>query len=49
MMVLHNSQERTLKEYQQVVTDADARLKYVGHSQPEGSVLSFIEFRFDEA
>ncbi|KAM7210180.1 S-adenosyl-L-methionine-dependent methyltransferase [Rhypophila decipiens] len=48
MMALHNSQERTLQEYKELVTSADERLKYVGCSQPEGSVLSFIEFQFDK-
>lgn len=47
MMALHNSQERTLEEYQQLVTGADARLRFVGCSQPEGSVLSFIEFQLE--
>ena len=49
MMLLHNSQERTLDEYKQLVGEADARLVYVGCTQPEGSLLSFIEFRLDEA
>jgi hypothetical protein len=44
MMALHNSQERTLEEYQALVTGADGRLRYARHTQPEGSILAFIEF-----
>ena len=47
-MALYNSQERTLEEYQILVVSTDLRLKYIRHSQLEGSVLSFIEFRLDK-
>ena len=47
-MLLHNSQERALDESKQLVKEADLRLHYVSHTRPENSILSFIEFSFNE-
>ena len=49
MMLLHNSQERTLDEFKELVREADPRLHYVNHTRPENSILSFIEFSFGES
>jgi hypothetical protein len=48
MMAFFNSRERTLKEFENLVKEADPRLRIAGVKRPEGSILSFIEVVFEE-
>ncbi|GAD92073.1 hypothetical protein AN5415.2 [Paecilomyces variotii No. 5] len=48
MMTTFNARERPLADWVKLCSDADSRLKLRSISRPEGSVLSILEFVFDE-
>ncbi len=48
MMQAMGGQERDLQQWEALVRDADAKLRIVSVSKPEGSVLSVIDVRFEE-
>lgn len=48
MLAVHNSQERSLGQFIELVKEADPRLHYVKFQQPPGSNRAFVEILFDE-
>lgn len=48
MMTTFNARERPLADWVKLCSDADSRLKLRSVSRPEGSVLSLLEFVFED-
>lgn len=48
MLYLIGSRERYLGEWERLFTAADARFKFLGAKQLQGSRLSMIEAKFEE-
>jgi 6-hydroxytryprostatin B O-methyltransferase len=48
MMTTFNARERPLADWVKLCSGVDSRLKLHSVSKPEGSVLSILEFVFDD-
>lgn len=48
MLTTFNARERPLTDWVRLCQNADDRLKFRGVSKPEGSVMSVLEFVFED-
>ena len=48
MLTTFNARERPLTDWVRLCRNADDRLKFRGVSKPEGSVMSILEFVFED-
>lgn len=48
MLEICNARERDLDEWKSLFVQADARFKFKGVTQPEGSTLALIEASWEE-
>lgn len=48
MLTTFNARERPLMDWVKLCENADSRLKFRAISKPQGSVMSILEFVFDD-
>lgn len=47
MMIFMGARERTVANYDRIITAAQPRFKYVGLKRPIGCCMAIIEWRFE--